>query len=102
MAERIAGLRIFPDAEGKMNRDLKDAKGSVLAVSQFTLLADCRKGRRPDFVAAAPPEEGRRLFDLFVVALRRRGLEVATGVFGAEMSVELVNEGPATFVIDRS
>jgi D-tyrosyl-tRNA(Tyr) deacylase len=99
-AEKIVGLRIFADDEGKMNRSLRDAEGAILAVSQFTLYADTRKGRRPGFTAAARPEQAEALFDAFVEALRGLGAHVKTGRFGAKMAVELVNAGPVTFVID--
>lgn len=100
LAEKIAHLRAFPDDVGKMNRDVKDAAGAVLLVSQFTLLADCRKGRRPGFDAAAPPEEAERLYLRVADRLRFLGLEVATGTFRADMKVDLVNDGPVTFLLD--
>jgi len=100
MAEKIANLRIFADDEGKMNRSLLDLKGSALVVSQFTLYGDARGQRRPSFVAAAPPEEAKKLYEEFSDALRRLGVTVATGVFQAMMSVELINEGPVTILID--
>lgn len=99
LATRIAGLRIFPDAEGRMNRDLAQAGGALLVVSQFTLLADTSRGHRPSFIRAAPPEHGERLYRRFVDTLRGRGLAVATGEFGAHMDVELVNDGPVTLVL---
>jgi D-tyrosyl-tRNA(Tyr) deacylase len=102
LAEKVAGLRIMADEEGKMNRSVKDMGGAVLAVSQFTLLADTRKGRRPSFVGAAPPEEATRLFDYFCGRLRAAGVEqVETGRFGAMMDVALVNDGPVTIVLER-
>ncbi len=102
LAEKIAGLRIMADEEGKMNRSVKDAGGAVLAVSQFTLLADTRKGRRPSFVGAAPPEQATRLFDYFCRRLRESGVnQVVTGRFGAMMDVALVNDGPVTIVLER-
>lgn len=101
MAEKIVGLRVFPDAEGKMNRSLADVGGAVLAVSQFTLYGDARKGRRPSFVGAAPPEIAEALYQHFCVALRNRGATVATGTFGAAMQVALVNDGPVTLVLER-
>ena len=101
MAERIAGLRVFPDGEGKMNRDLAEAGGEVLAVSQFTLYGDCRKGRRPSFTDAAPPERAERLVGDFVALLRACDLTVETGRFGAHMAVELENDGPVTLILDR-
>ena len=100
MAEKIAGLRIFGDDAGKMNRSLVEIGGSALAVSQFTLYADCRKGRRPSFTGAAGPELGEALYEWFVQKLRDMGIVVETGVFGAEMTVEIVNEGPVTIVLD--
>jgi D-tyrosyl-tRNA(Tyr) deacylase len=100
MAEKISNLRIFEDEAGKMNRSLLDVKGSALVVSQFTLYGDARGQRRPSFVAAAPPEQARNVYEEFAEALRRLGVTVATGVFGAMMSVELVNEGPVTILLD--
>jgi len=100
MAEKISNLRIFEDEAGKMNRSLLDVKGSALVVSQFTLYGDARGQRRPSFVAAAPPEQARSGYEEFAEALRRLGVTVATGVFGAMMSVELVNEGPVTILLD--
>jgi D-tyrosyl-tRNA(Tyr) deacylase len=100
MAEKIANLRIFEDDQRKMNRSLLDLKSSALVVSQFTLYSDARAQRRPSFIAAAPPEQGKKLYEEFNEALRRLGITVATGVFGAMMSVELVNEGPVTILLD--
>ena len=100
MAEKIANLRIFEDDHRKMNRSLLDVKGSALVVSQFTLYGDARGQRRPSFVAAAPPEQARKLYEEFSEALRRLGVAVAMGVFQARMSVELVNEGPVTILLD--
>lgn len=99
LASRVAGLRIFADADGRMNRDLTQVGGALLVVSQFTLLADASKGRRPSFIGAAPPEQGERLYSRFVERLRGMGLPVATGEFGAHMEVELVNDGPVTLVL---
>ena len=99
MAEKIAGLRIFEDDQEKMNLALADVGGSMLVVSQFTLLADCRKGRRPSFVAAAPPELAEKLYQVFVDAVAARGIAVATGRFREHMDVELVNDGPVTLVL---
>jgi D-tyrosyl-tRNA(Tyr) deacylase len=102
LAEKIAGLRIMADEEGKMNLSVKETGGAVLAVSQFTLLADTRKGRRPSFVGAAAPEEAARLFDYFCERLRAAGVDpVETGRFGAMMDVSLVNDGPVTIVLER-
>jgi len=100
MAQRIANLRIFEDTQRKMNRSLLDIQGSALVVSQFTLYGDARGQRRPSFVAAAAPEQAKILYEEFAEALRRLGVTVATGVFGAMMSVELVNEGPVTILLD--
>jgi D-tyrosyl-tRNA(Tyr) deacylase len=99
-ARRIAGLRVFPDAEGKMNLALSDVSGSVLAVSQFTLAADLSRGRRPGFERAMPSAEAQPLYDYFCRTLELLGVPLATGVFGAMMEVELVNDGPATFLLD--
>lgn len=100
IAERIVNLRIFNDAEGKMNRSLLDTGGALLAASQFTLYGDARGGRRPSFVQAAPAELGRALYEEFVSAVRAKGIHVETGVFQAHMSVELVNDGPVTILLD--
>jgi D-tyrosyl-tRNA(Tyr) deacylase len=99
-AEKVANLRIFEDEQGKMNRSLLGAGGSALVVSQFTLYGDVRGQRRPSFVAAAPPEQAKKLYEEFSEALRRLGITVATGVFQAMMSVELVNKGPVTILLD--
>ena len=99
-ARRLLTLRIFPDAEGKMNLSLQQVGGALLLVSQFTLAGDTRKGRRPSFVGAAPPGEAEPLFERLVSRLREEGVEVATGVFGADMKVELVNDGPVTLLLD--
>jgi D-tyrosyl-tRNA(Tyr) deacylase len=102
LAEKTAGLRIMPDEDGKMNLSVRDTGGAVLAVSQFTLLADTRKGKRPSFIKAAPPEEATRLFDYFCEQLRTAGVAtVETGRFGAMMDVHLVNDGPVTIVLER-
>lgn len=100
LAKKTEELRIFEDAEGKMNLSLQQVGGAVLAVSQFTLLADCRKGRRPGFAAAAPPELANLLYQEYVTALRASGLTVATGIFQAQMQVHLVNDGPVTLLLD--
>jgi D-tyrosyl-tRNA(Tyr) deacylase len=102
MAEKVAGLRLFADPEGKMNLGLADVGGAVLVVSQFTLYGDAEKGRRPSFVDAARPEVAVPLYEGFVAALRARGLEVATGLFGAMMEVDLINDGPVTLLLERS
>jgi D-aminoacyl-tRNA deacylase len=102
LAEKISGLRIFNDGDGKMNLSVRDVEGEILAVSQFTLLADTRKGKRPSFVGAAPPQEAERLFDYFCERLREAGAgPVKTGVFGAMMDVTLVNDGPVTIILER-
>jgi D-aminoacyl-tRNA deacylase len=102
LAEKVAGLRIMGDGEGKMNLSVRDVGGEVLAVSQFTLLADTRKGKRPSFVGAAPPEEAEPLFDYLCERVRAAGVvSVKTGSFGAMMSVALVNDGPVTIVLER-
>lgn len=100
LAEKIAALRIFDDGDGKMNRSVLDVGGSVLAVSQFTLYGDVRRGKRPSFDAAAPPEPARRLYELFVERIRAAGLRCETGRFQEMMQVELVNEGPVTILLD--
>ncbi len=102
LAEKIAGLRIMTDEEGKMNLSVRDKGGAVLAVSQFTLLADTHKGKRPSFIGASPPDEATRLFDYFCERLRTAGVDqVETGRFGAMMDVALVNDGPVTIVLER-
>jgi D-tyrosyl-tRNA(Tyr) deacylase len=100
LAEKIAGLRIFEDHNGKMNRSVQDVGGSVLAVSQFTLYGDVRRGKRPSFDAAAPPDNARRLYEFFVERIRAAGLRCETGRFQEMMQVELVNEGPVTILLD--
>ena len=101
MAEKVSGLRVFGDAEGKMNLDLAEVGGAVLVVSQFTLYGDAEKGRRPSFISAAGPEQAIPLYEGFVRALRERGLTVETGEFGAMMDVELVNDGPVTLWLEK-
>ena len=100
LAEKIVGLRIFADDDGKMDRDVTEAGGAVLVVSQFTLYGDCRKGRRPSFVDAAAPPIAIPLYEAFVNGVKRLGIPVATGRFGADMQVELVNDGPVTLIVD--
>lgn len=100
MAEKLANLRIFEDAAGKMNLSLLETKGSALVVSQFTLYGDARGQRRPSFISAAPPDLAKKLYEEFCEAMKRLGITVGTGVFQAMMSVELVNEGPVTILVD--
>lgn len=100
LADKIAGLRVFEDEAGKMNRSVRDAGGSILAVSQFTLYGDVRRGKRPSFDDAAPPDHARRLYELFVERIRIAGLRCETGRFQEMMQVELVNEGPVTILLD--
>jgi D-aminoacyl-tRNA deacylase len=102
LAEKVAGLRLFSDSEGKMNLGLDEVGGAVLVVSQFTLYGDAAKGRRPSFVDAARPEQAIPLYERFVAALRDRGLEVGTGEFGAHMMVEIQNDGPVTLILERN
>jgi D-tyrosyl-tRNA(Tyr) deacylase len=100
LAEKLVGLRVFEDAAGKMNLGLADVGGAMLVVSQFTLYGDCRKGRRPSFIDAAPPEIAIPLYEAFIDAVRAQGVGTATGRFGAMMQVELVNDGPVTLIVD--
>jgi D-tyrosyl-tRNA(Tyr) deacylase len=100
LADKIVGLRIFNDAGGKMNLSVVDVEGGVLVVSQFTLHGDCRKGRRPSFIEAAPPEVAIPLYEEFINAVKALGVPTATGRFGAMMQVELVNDGPVTLIVD--
>ena len=100
LADKVIGLRVFNDNNGKMNISLQDAEGSVLVISQFTLCGDWRKGRRPSFTKAADPDKGKLLYNGFINAVRSRGINVETGEFGAAMDVSLVNSGPVTFVLD--
>ena len=101
LANKIGGIRLFEDEDGKMNRALDDVGGSLLVISQFTLYGDARKGRRPSFIDAARPEQAEPLVDYFVSQLRRQGFEVATGMFGAEMQVAIHNDGPVTLMLER-
>ncbi len=101
MVEKCAGLRIFQDDEGKMNRSLEDTGGAALVISQFTLFGDCRRGKRPSFIGAAPPEIAEELYEKFAVKMRERGIPTETGVFAARMEVELTNTGPVTLIIDK-
>lgn len=100
LADKIINLRIFEDESGKMNRSLADTGGAMLVVSQFTLLGDCRKGRRPSFVHAAPPEKAEALYDYFGRTVQQRGIETATGRFRAMMQVSLINDGPVTLILE--
>lgn len=101
MVEKLVGLRVFPDADGKLNRDIVEHGGAMLVVSQFTLYGDTRKGRRPSFVDAAPPTIAVPLYERFLFLLRQRGIAVESGEFGAMMDVELVNDGPVTLWLER-
>ncbi|MCB8942185.1 MAG: D-tyrosyl-tRNA(Tyr) deacylase [Ardenticatenaceae bacterium] len=101
LAQKIAGIRLFEDEEGKMNLSLNDVGGQILAVSQFTLYGDARKGRRPSFIEAARPEHAEPLFDYFVAKLRQQGFTVATGIFGAVMHVAIHNDGPVTLMLEK-
>ena len=102
MADKVAGLRLFADADGKMNLGLADVQGALLVISQFTLYGDTARGRRPSFIDAARPDAAIPLYERFVAALRTRGLEVATGEFGADMLVEIHHDGPVTLILDRA
>ncbi len=101
LAEKIVSLRMFEDEAGKMNRSVSEVGGELLIVSQFTLAGNCSKGKRPSFDSAAPPEEGKRLYDYFVETARKPGVPVQTGIFQADMKVHLVNDGPVTFILER-
>jgi D-tyrosyl-tRNA(Tyr) deacylase len=101
LANKLIHLRIFEDSQGKLNESLLDQKGSALIISQFTLYADCSEGRRPSFTQAAPPEIANPLYEHFVDEIRKSGIPVATGIFGAEMKVSLVNDGPVTIMVER-
>jgi D-tyrosyl-tRNA(Tyr) deacylase len=100
LAEKVVGLRIFNDGDGKMNRDLIEVGGAMLIISQFTLYGDCRKGKRPSFIDAAPPSIAIPLYEAFINGVKALGIPVATGRFGADMKVELVNDGPVTLIVD--
>jgi D-tyrosyl-tRNA(Tyr) deacylase len=100
LVDKTSGLRIFPDSEGKMNLSVQDVGGSLLVVSQFTLLGDCRKGKRPSFAQAAPPEIAKTMYEAFIEQARQRTLRVETGVFQADMQVSLCNDGPVTVILD--
>jgi D-tyrosyl-tRNA(Tyr) deacylase len=100
LADKIVNLRLFDDEQGRMNRSLAEIKGGLLCVSQFTLYGDCRKGRRPSYDRAAPPDRARQLYEAFVASVRARGIAAATGQFQAMMEVELVNDGPVTLLLD--
>jgi D-tyrosyl-tRNA(Tyr) deacylase len=101
LAEKICGLRIFYDENGKMNRSVQEVGGSLLVVSQFTLAGNCAKGKRPSFDTAAPSDEGKRLYEYFVETVKKLDIPVQTGIFQADMQVSLVNDGPVTFILER-
>jgi D-tyrosyl-tRNA(Tyr) deacylase len=100
IADKITNLRIFEDADDKMNLSVKDVGGGVLLISQFTLFGDCRKGRRPDFTAAAPPESAKTLYERTIAAVKEKGIPVETGVFAAHMDIDSLNDGPVTLILD--
>lgn len=101
LASKLVNLRIFEDAQGKLNQSLQEQKGSALIISQFTLYADCNAGRRPSFTQAAPPEIANPLYDQFIDEVRKSGITTATGIFGAEMKVSLINDGPITVMVEK-
>jgi len=101
VADKCVNLRIFEDEEGKMNRSLLDTGGAAMVVSQFTLYGDCRKGRRPSFIEAAPPAHSEPLYETFLDTVRKTGIDVQCGVFGASMAVELINDGPVTLIVEK-
>ena len=101
MARKIVELRVFDDADGRLNLSLLDVGGQLLVVSQFTLFGDCSKGRRPSFIEAAPPDKGRVVYEYFIQELKKHAVAVATGTFGAMMEVELVNDGPVTLILEK-
>lgn len=101
LANKVAGLRVFEDEEGKMNASLADVNGALLVISQFTLYGDASKGRRPSFTSAARPEQAEQLVDYFILQLRERGFDVAAGIFGAHMDVQIHNDGPVTIMLER-
>ena len=102
LVRKVSGLRIYNDSDEKMNLSIKDVDGSALVISQFTLCGDTKKGRRPSFIHAAPPKEGQRLYEYFISSLLKEGMPVESGEFGSMMDVELVNEGPATFILNSN
>lgn len=102
VAKKLVGLRVFKDEADKMNKSISDIQGSVLSISQFTLYADCKKGRRPSFDKAAKPEYANSLYEAFNEAIRNEGIEVKTGIFGADMKIELYNDGPVTILLDSA
>jgi len=102
LADKVANLRVFEDAQGKLNLSVQEVGGEILAISQFTLYGDCRKGRRPNFFDAAPPEEALNLYEIFISGLKKMGLKVATGCFREHMIVEIINDGPVTILLDSN